>query len=182
MADEPAPPKKRAGRKPKVPALDGEVWKRAIGAVERGNSDRVVCMLLGISDTTWTRWNDEAKRGKEPFRAFRADVAKAKASLLDKCSATLVGNAAYSKIIEVHARTMTYPDGRVEILEPARTIHEPGDPKWSYTILRVKDRPHWGENSMAVIAKVPEGADPNGPETEAELSVFRLLMRGGGSE
>lgn len=163
----------RGGRKPKLPAPDGEVLASVLAAVADAASDRAICMELGIAPSTWTRWFQAAAEGREPFRTFCAQVNNEKAKLMRKCSRTLVNAAAFSKVTVIAARTITHPDNRVEVLEPERTIHEPGSPSLALTILKAKDREAWSEQSQVVVANVDKPADNASAD---DIAIWRSLM------
>lgn len=169
------------GRKAKVPPPTSAQMAEVLDAIANGSSDRVCCMLIGVHPATFYRWMElgDGPRARSPYREFREQVERAKGNLLKKCARTLVANAASARVTEIEPKTITHPDGRIEVVTPGRKIIEPGDPNVALKILRVKDRQAWGE--VSVMARVGEGEDPHGEATPAELEVFRILTSGGGS-
>lgn len=101
--------KKPTGRRPKVPCPTDPQMADVLPAASNGSSERVCQMLIGVSHTTWFRWMQEAEGGRQPFRDFRDRIDRAKAVLLNRCSQTIVANAACARVTEYAPVTRTGP-------------------------------------------------------------------------
>lgn len=147
----------------------------AIDAAANGDSDRVICMLLGVDQATFYRWMEKGTgpSARSPYREFRDQLERAKGMLLHKAAATVRACAQSARIVEVHPRTITHADGRVEVLVPGKRIVEPGNLQASLKLLQVKDKEHWGEKSTMVVANVDA---PSSTATDEEREVWRVLM------
>lgn len=169
------------GRRSKIPPPTSAQMAEAIDAAATGDSDRVICMLLGVSQTTFYRWlqDGEGPKARSPYREFREQLERAKGMLLHKSAATVRACAQSARIVEVHPRTITHADGRVEVLVPGKRIVEPGNLQAALKLLQVKDKEHWGEKSTMVVANVEA---PTSTATDEEREVWRVLMgRSGGA-
>ncbi len=166
------PTEKRTGRRPKVPCPTAPQMAEVLAAASNGSSEKVCQMLIGVSHTTWFRWQEEAEKGRQPYRDFRDKIDRAKATMLDRCAQAVVAGVASGRVTEIAAVTRTFPDGTVEVIRPARTIREPGDPSVALKVLRVKDS-EWREQAAAPPVAAAPGADSL---TDYELGVYRALM------